>query len=349
MKKIALVVLMLALAAGVNAQSIAPTFGYTGAGGGTTFAGGAITSPLLIPDGTVALPGLAGSNYTNWGLYFTAGPILNLSAGNSRAMFWTGSLMGFNKTYQLCWYTAAFAAQETCLTDSASAVNDTLELRRTGANPQTFNIYNTYTDVNNWEVGRLYWTLNEYRMESAKLGSGSLRDIRIKPASGYLLLDTLHRVNSTPLALTAGTMNSGVNGMSDYLWATTWSNAMVAALPSTAGDIKAVTLPAGTVVRNAYVAITGQAAGPATVTVSCGRTGATYTDYIVASDAKAAANTVYGAVSGDRGTNLTGYDLPSYTATTDIYCHFISSGANLSTVTGSSGILYLITTSIAVF
>lgn len=123
-----------------------------------------------------------------------------------------------------------------------------------------------------------------------------------------------------------------------------WTNAQVVALPTTAGDILMATLPPKTVVENAYVVITGAAVGPTTVTVACGRTSATYIDYIVASNAKAAANTVYGDASGERGTNLVGYDLPSYTASVPVYCHFISTGANLSTVTGSSGILYLTTT-----
>lgn len=118
----------------------------------------------------------------------------------------------------------------------------------------------------------------------------------------------------------------------------TWTNAQVVALgATTAGDISVATLPAKTVVKNAYVVITGTAAGVTTLTVACGRTSATYIDYIVASDAKAAANTVYGDASAERGTNLTGYDLPSYTGTTAVNCHFISTGANLSAVTGSTG------------
>lgn len=118
----------------------------------------------------------------------------------------------------------------------------------------------------------------------------------------------------------------------------TWANAQVTGLGAvTSGEWIAFTLPAKTKLENLYVIITGAAAGPATVTVSCGRTGAAYIDYIVASDAKAAANTIYGNDAAERGTNLTGYDLPSYTATTAVRCQFVSTGANLSTVTGSAG------------
>lgn len=143
----------------------------------------------------------------------------------------------------------------------------------------------------------------------------------------------------TAATMTGATVNGNVRcAVHQY----SWTNAMVTALgASTTGDISVATLPAKTMVRNAYVVITGAASGPATVTVSVGRTSASYIDYIVASDAKAAANTVYGDASGERGTNLVSYDLPSYTGTTTVYAHFISSGANLSTVTSSTGAVVL--------
>lgn len=149
-------------------------------------------------------------------------------------------------------------------------------------------------------------------------------------------------LRATKGLLTAGTMTqTNTAEVRTIISRYDWTNAMVTALPTTAGDIAVCTLPAKTIVTNAYVVITGAAAGPATVTVALGRTGATYIDYIVASDAKAAANTVYGDASAERGTNLTGYDLPSFTGTTVVNAHFISTGANLSTVTGSSGSVYL--------
>jgi hypothetical protein len=67
--------------------------------------------------------------------------------------------------------------------------------------------------------------------------------------------------------------------------------------------------------------------------------GTPFINYIVASDAKAAVNTYYGDAVGERGTSIDVefYNLPSYTATTLVTAHFISTGADLSTVTGSTG------------
>jgi hypothetical protein len=129
----------------------------------------------------------------------------------------------------------------------------------------------------------------------------------------------------------------------EVLTCRTWTNEMVAGLAGTAGDVAFGTLPAKTKVIDATVIITGAAVGPATVTVALGRVAASYIDYIVASDAKAVANTVYGDTSGERGTNLTGYDLPSYTGTTVVNAHFISTGGDLSTVTGSTGTVCMTT------
>lgn len=117
-----------------------------------------------------------------------------------------------------------------------------------------------------------------------------------------------------------------------------WTNAQIVALgAATTGDITVATLPPRTVVRNAYVVILTPDSSANALTVACGRVAASYIDYVVASDAKAAANTVYGDASAERGTNLTEYDLPSYTADTAVVCHWIKTTTNLDTVVGSTG------------
>lgn len=144
-------------------------------------------------------------------------------------------------------------------------------------------------------------------------------------------------------SITTGTMTRASDALvRKAIHKFTWTNAQVQALgATTAGDILVGTLPAKFVVTNAYIVIDTAAGTVTTLTVSCGRTGASYIDYIVASDAKAAANTVYGDTSAERGTNLTGYDLPSYTGTTAVNAHFISTGGNLNTVTTSTGTVFI--------
>ena len=142
--------------------------------------------------------------------------------------------------------------------------------------------------------------------------------------------------------LTPGTMafyNGSYGYIRSYASRVSFTNAMIVALGAVgSGDISVATLPAKTVVRNIYLVVDTQctfAAG--TLTMAIGRTGATYLDYIAPSNIKATANTVYGAVLGDRGANLTGYDLPSYTGTTTIYAHVIAGAGTLNGVTTCTG------------
>ncbi len=148
---------------------------------------------------------------------------------------------------------------------------------------------------------------------------------------------------ATNNALTAGTMTVGASAkVASVVHKFSWTNAMIVALGANlTGDITVCTLPAKTIVKNVYVVITGQAAGPATLTLAVGRTTALFIDYIIALNAKATANTIYGAVVGDRGTNLVGYDFPSLAGTTDVKMHLIATVANLDQVTASGGDIYI--------
>lgn len=150
------------------------------------------------------------------------------------------------------------------------------------------------------------------------------------------------QVQNTVQDLGAGTMSAQYQSlMVDTLHVYQFTNGNVTALGAvTSGDVTVCLLPLNVVVKNVYVQISSAAAGVTTLTVSIGRVGATYNDYILASDAKATAGTFYGAVSGDRGTGMTGYDL-STLANVPVKAHFISTGGNLSSVTSLSGKVYI--------
>lgn len=161
---------------------------------------------------------------------------------------------------------------------------------------------------------------------------------------------------TTTCALTAGTMTATSSArVRQTTHVFSWTNAMVTALGANlTGDITVCTLPAKTVVKRAFIVIDTAAAGPTTLTVAVGRAAALYIDYVVASDAKAAANTVYGDAIAEVGTNLqdsgaTAHmdDMPSYTGTTAIKAHFIATVANLDQTTTSTGRIILITETLA--
>jgi hypothetical protein len=149
-------------------------------------------------------------------------------------------------------------------------------------------------------------------------------------------------LGSLPIgALTGGLTASSVRAIITKF---SWVNADVVSLgAATSGNLLVTTLPAKTLVQSARIVITGQGAGPTTLTCGLGITASLYVDYIVAKDAKAAANTIYGNVFADLGTNLSALvgSLPSLSTTTAVNLQFVSTVANLSTVTGSTGTVYL--------
>jgi hypothetical protein len=65
---------------------------------------------------------------------------------------------------------------------------------RNGANAQALRVYNTWTDVNNYERGVLLWTSNILYILTEKAGTGTNRYIDIRPSDGlYLGSDNLER------------------------------------------------------------------------------------------------------------------------------------------------------------
>ncbi len=68
---------------------------------------------------------------------------------------------------------------------------NTLALRN-GANAQGFNIYNTYTDASNYELGRLLWSGNSLLIQTLSAGTGSVRSIIVQSGSGNLFLSNTH-------------------------------------------------------------------------------------------------------------------------------------------------------------
>lgn len=124
-----------------------------------------------------------------------------------------------------------------------------------------------------------------------------------------------------------------------------WTNNMIVGLGATDnGTLVVTSLPPKTLVKRAYIVITGQEQNLTTLDVAMGRTGASYDDYVKAVDGQAAAGTVYGSdIATNLGANLEEFvgDLPSMTSSTDVKIRFESTGGDLDEAVGSSGDIYL--------
>lgn len=305
--------------------------------GRVTFAG---TSGLLADDSDLTF---SGSRTTATDLTVTNFP--TFSAGTNTRVPFFGASGVLSDDADLTFVTDRLTADKLTVTTGPFFVNP-----GTAANP---GIASTAATTTGFLLGAINYSIRSGVEWVGMSGSGSTGSIRIctSGTAGCGTQETIEATTAgiryTDLILTAATMTAETTGRfatgtSSY----TWTNAQVVALgATTAGDITVATLPAKTQIVDAILVITGAAVGPTTVTVSCGDAiaGTPFINYIVASDAKAAANTVYGDAAAERGTSIDVeyYYLPSYTATTLITCHFISTGANLSTVTGSTGRLIL--------
>lgn len=141
--------------------------------------------------------------------------------------------------------------------------------------------------------------------------------------------------------ITAGTMTYSRGAASNACWHRfDFTAAMVVALGAvTTGEITVCTLPLKTIVKDAYWYVSASATGAnlTACSMSMGRTGAAYIDYLTAQDIFAAAPLVYGVSAGQRGANLTGYDMPSYVApatATEVKAQFVgtwSDGSKFNT------------------
>jgi hypothetical protein len=102
------------------------------------------------------------------------------------------------------------------------------------------------------------------------------------------------------------------------------------------------TLPAKSQMLSAYVTVDTQATLAAgTLKAGVGVAGTTYVDWVVSSDIKAAAATLYGNAAAERGTDAA---IQYYTTAKPIYTQFIAGAGDLVDVTGSTGtvrILYV--------
>ena len=110
-----------------------------------------------------------------------AGGILWRLFNGGAAMFgFYNNFLLLNVSMELSWNSIGDAGNPagrdlTLLRDAA----DTLAQRR-GTNPQTFRLYNTYTDASNYERGVMRWSGNALQIGTEKLGTGTARGLELR-------------------------------------------------------------------------------------------------------------------------------------------------------------------------
>jgi len=96
--------------------------------------------------------------------------------------------LGINQSYPIFWGSDPsywFSGGDLFLwRDAANMLG-----QRNGVNNQTFNLYNTYTDVSNYERLGVYWSSNVLNIGTQAAGTGTARNITISPLGGTLTID----------------------------------------------------------------------------------------------------------------------------------------------------------------
>lgn len=128
---------------------------------------------VLLPDGTAVAPSLSFATDTDTGFYRIGNNKIGITVAGTIAL-------GVYTTSVDISGGSLFIGNTVRLYKDDS---DILAMRRTGANPQTFRIYETYTDIDNYERYALIASENQLEIKAETLGTGADNlDIALTPA-----------------------------------------------------------------------------------------------------------------------------------------------------------------------
>lgn len=151
-------------------------------GGGTATAVSSSAYPLLAPDGTAGAPSYSFSTSPNVGFFLPSANNIDVSLTGASQYRFATDFLNINNTKGIRWWSDA-AAYTTILTTLVPS-SGILE-QRNGTNPQTFRVYNTFTDGSNYERGTFDWVTNANVLTIAAkaAGTGTQRAIVFDGAS----------------------------------------------------------------------------------------------------------------------------------------------------------------------
>jgi hypothetical protein len=133
-----------------------------------TSTGGPVANPILLPNGTAGAPALTFASDTDSGLYSSGANQVSVALGGFEQIRFNNGANGLQLLYS--------GVTGARLFDDAA---DVLAQRRT-TNPQTFRVYNTFTDASNYERGFVRFSSNVFEVGSEVAGTGTGRSMRLK-------------------------------------------------------------------------------------------------------------------------------------------------------------------------
>lgn len=152
-------------------------------------AGDTLTGPLLGADGSTAAPGYSFSGAPAMGMWRWSAAYLALTGGGAPGMFaFSDAALGTRLGVTSVGFTSGItvAPDATLMRDGVGVLS-----QRSGINPQSYRVYNTFTDLSNYEVGVFDWNINASTLTIGSLmgGTGVARGVRLT-ATGLLTFAT---------------------------------------------------------------------------------------------------------------------------------------------------------------
>ena len=174
------------------------------------YAGGAVTNPILAPDGSAAAPSYSFSGATNYGM-FRSGSRIGFTAGGTETVALTsGNVFGLHPNMLIGWGASVpYSGWDTILLRDAA---NTLALRNSTA-AQRLNIYGTWTDASNYTRIGLYGSASGFTLATSEAGTGAASATRgftsIQGSKSKALTDA---AAATPFMTVAVPTNGWVGG-----------------------------------------------------------------------------------------------------------------------------------------
>jgi hypothetical protein len=146
-------------------------------GNNTTIVNIGKTGQLNLSSGSVASPILTVGGDPSSGIYASVASRVDVSCAGTRIGGFYASGLYMDDAKYLGWNTGRMWLDS----------NNVLALRNT-TSPQTFNIYNTYTNSSEYERGFLKWTTNVLQIGTESLGTGIGRNLQFAPGGNTAMI-----------------------------------------------------------------------------------------------------------------------------------------------------------------
>lgn len=180
----------------------------TGTGSLVFSASPTFTGQVNLADGSASAPTITWSSESSSGIYRVGGNLIGFPLLGVNYLAYTTGTLRLRNSSSFSWSTSDPTVEGSDLFLYRDAAN-ALALRNVG-NAQTFAIYNTFTDVSNYERLSIGWAANVLTITPQAAGTGTLRNMTLGVASSTVTFPGTITNNLSIFAATTSAQLAGV-------------------------------------------------------------------------------------------------------------------------------------------